>query len=72
MKTPHNANSSNLFVLNNNKKELKKDRFAKKSILGMTTAGKTSKFENVYNNLLLFIQLNILSLIYKYIFSNQF
>ena len=54
------ANNSKMFLLINKKKEIIKERFAKKSKFGITVAGKTSKLDNIYINLLLFSQENIL------------
>ncbi len=53
-------NNNNRFLLSNKKNETIKERFANKSKQGISVAGKTSRLENIYTNLLLIIQENIL------------
>ena len=53
-------NKSNKFDLSKKKKEKAKERFEKKSILGIIIAGNTSKLDNIYVTLLRFSQENIL------------
>ena len=53
-------NNRNTFDLTNKKKETKKERLAKKSILGIIVAGITSKLDNIYIYLLPFNQGSIL------------
>ena len=53
-------NKSNKFDLSKKKKEKAKERFEKKSILGIIIAGNTSKLDNIYVTLLRCSQENIL------------
>ena len=53
-------NKSNKFDLSKKKKDKAKERFDKKSILGIIIAGNTSKLDNIYVTLLRFSQENIL------------
>tara|TARA_Y100001968_G_C19088140_1_gene586330 strand:- start:365 stop:514 length:150 start_codon:yes stop_codon:yes gene_type:complete len=46
------ANNSNMFDLSNKKKAKMKERFDKRSILGIIVAGNTSKLDNIYITLL--------------------
>jgi len=55
----HSSNIRNILLLRK-KTEIKKERLAKKSKLGITMAGITSKLDNIYVILLKFSQGNIL------------
>tara|TARA_Y100001968_G_C19017830_1_gene553670 strand:- start:372 stop:554 length:183 start_codon:yes stop_codon:yes gene_type:complete len=50
------ANNKNKFVLINKKKATKNAKLDKNSILGMNIAGKTSRLDTIYKNLLCFSQ----------------
>ena len=56
-------NNRNTFDFTNKDKATIKERLAKKSILGITVAGITSKLDNIYIYLLPFNQGNILLLL---------
>ena len=57
------ANNNNRFLLTNKNKAIIKERFAKESKLGIKVAGRTSKLDKIYINLLWFRQENILSIL---------
>tara|TARA_Y100001968_G_C19393562_1_gene736949 strand:+ start:571 stop:765 length:195 start_codon:yes stop_codon:yes gene_type:complete len=59
IRAEHNANDSNKLVLPNESNAIKKEIFEIKSIDGINIAGKTSKLDNIYINLLLFSQESI-------------
>ena len=57
----HKTSNSNKFAFTKKRKPTTKEKLDKKSNLGISSAGKTSKFEIIYMNLFLYIQVGILS-----------
>ena len=57
----HRSINSNKFAFTKKRKATTKEKLDKKSNLGISSAGRTNKFEIIYMNLFLYIQVSILS-----------
>ena len=57
----HKTSNSNKFDFTKKRKPTTKEKLDNKSNLGISSAGKTSKFEIIYMNLFLYRQVGILS-----------
>ena len=57
----HRISNSNKFAFKKKRKQTTKEKLDNKSNFGISSAGKTSKFEIIYMNLFLYRQVGILS-----------